>query len=251
LGPTGVGKTETAKALARQLFSDEHSIIRIDMSEYMESHSVARLIGAPPGYIGYDEGGQLTEAVRRKPYSVILFDEIEKAHPQVFNLFLQILDEGRLTDSKGVTVDFKNTILIMTSNLGSEIIREFGNKDAKKRDESIWTLLHSAFKPEFLNRLDSVVIFNSLTPKEIVEIARLQLMDVQSRMQENNIELKIDDDLAFYFAEVGFDPLFGARPLRRAIEENLVDEIALRIIDGKIKPGDVIKPKVEKDKVII
>ena len=250
LGPTGVGKTETAKALARQLFSDEHAVIRIDMSEYMESHSVARVIGAPPGYVGHDEGGQLTEAVRRKPYSVILFDEIEKAHPQVFNIFLQILDEGRLTDSKGVTVDFKNTILIMTSNLGSEIIREMADEE-KKRDDAVWSLLHQQFKPEFLNRLDSVVIFNSLTPKEIVEIAKLQLQDVKKRMQESDIELILSDDVAFYFAEVGFDPLFGARPLRRAIEEKLVDELALRIIDGKIKPGDKVTPKVEKEKIVI
>ena len=249
LGPTGVGKTETAKALARQLFSDEHAVIRIDMSEYMESHAVARLIGAPPGYVGYEEGGQLTEAVRRKPYSVILFDEIEKAHPQVFNLFLQILDEGRLTDSKGVTVDFKNTILIMTSNLGSDVIREYAEKDVKKRDQEVWDLLHRSFKPEFLNRLDSVVIFNSLTPKEIIEVAKLQLDEVKTRLSESNINLVITDDLAFYFAEVGYDPVFGARPLRRAIEEKLVDEIAMRIIDGKIKPGDTVTPKVEKGKI--
>jgi len=259
LGPTGVGKTETVKALARQLFSDEHAIVRIDMSEYMESHSVARLIGAPPGYIGYEEGGQLTEAVRRKPYSVILFDEIEKAHPQVFNLFLQLFDEGRLTDSKGVTVDFRNTILIMTSNIGSDIIREYTHKEKnsstnsglRKRDAEVWELLHRNFKPEFLNRLDSVVIFNNLSPKEIVEIAKIQLEDVKKRMQENNIDFKYTDDLAFYFAEIGFDPLFGARPLRRAIEEKLVDVIAMRIIDGQIKPGDTIAPRVEKDRIVL
>lgn len=251
LGPTGVGKTETAKALARQLFSDEHALIRIDMSEYMESHAVARLIGAPPGYVGYEEGGQLTEAVRTKPYSVVLFDEIEKAHPQVFNLFLQILDEGRLTDSKGVTVDFRNTILIMTSNLGGDIIREFGDKDIKKRDDAIWQLLHQNFKPEFLNRLDSVVIYNSLSPKEIVEIAKQQLEEVQQRVRENNINLQFNDDLAFYFAEEGFDPVFGARPLRRVIEEQLVDEIALQIIDGSIKPGDTVSPQVKDGKIVL
>jgi ATP-dependent Clp protease ATP-binding subunit ClpB len=249
LGPTGVGKTETAKALAQVLFSDDHAVTRIDMSEYMESHAVARLIGAPPGYVGYEEGGQLTEAVRRKPYSVILFDEIEKAHPSVFNVFLQIFDEGRLTDSKGVTVDFKNTIIIMTSNLAGDIIREEG--DNKDKETKVWEVLHSHFKPEFLNRLDSVVIYNALTPKDLVRIAEAQLEEVKVRMAENEITLKISDDIALYFAEIGFDPVFGARPLRRAIEERLVDEIALRIIDGNIKPGDTIVPKITNGKIII
>jgi len=247
LGPTGVGKTETAKALARLLFNDEHAMTRIDMSEYMEAHAVARLIGAPPGYVGYDEGGQLTEAVRRRPYSVILFDEIEKAHPQVFNLFLQIFDEGRLTDSKGVTVDFKNTIIIMTSNLGSEIIRE-SKKDVKKE---IMTLLHKHFKPEFLNRLDGTIVYNPLSPKDLVEIAKQQLEEVRARMTENNIDLKITDDLVFHFAEVGYDPIFGARPLRRAIEEQLVDEIAMRIIEGTVKPGDTISPQIKNGKIVL
>ena len=249
LGPTGVGKTETAKALARILFSDEHAMTRIDMSEYMESHSVARLIGAPPGYVGYEEGGQLTEAVRRKPYSVILLDEVEKAHPQVFNLFLQIFDEGRLTDSKGMTVDFRNAIIIMTSNLGSELIRI--EKDKKEADKKIWELLHLHFKPEFLNRLDSVVTFNALTVKEILEITKLQLDQVRVRMRENNIDLKVPEEVALYFAEIGFDPLFGARPLRRVIEEKLVDEIAFRIIEGTVKPGDVITPKVGDGKIVL
>ncbi len=249
LGPTGVGKTETAKALAHNLFSDEHAIIRIDMSEYMESHSVARLIGAPPGYVGYEEGGQLTEAVRRKPYSVVLFDEVEKAHPQVFNTFLQVFDEGRLTDSKGITVDFRNTIIIMTSNLGSDIIGDA--KDKKETEQKVWERLHSHFKPEFLNRLDSVVIYNPLSPKVLVEIAKNQLEEVQSRIRENGIELKITDDLCMYFAEVGYDPVFGARPLKRAVEEKLVDEIATRIIEGTIKPGDIIEPKVENGKITL
>ncbi len=249
LGPTGVGKTETAKSLARILFSDEHAMTRIDMSEYMESHSVARLIGAPPGYVGYEEGGQLTEAVRRKPYSVILLDEVEKAHPQVFNLFLQIFDEGRLTDSKGVTVDFRNAIIIMTSNLGSEIISEI--KDKKEVEKKVWQLLHTHFKPEFLNRLDSVVTFNALSVKEIIEIAKLQLEEVRTRMRENDIDLKISNDVALYFAEVGYDPMFGARPLRRAIEEKLVDEIATRIIEGTVKPGDTITPKVKDGKITL
>ncbi len=249
LGPTGVGKTETAKALARILFNDEHAMTRIDMSEYMESHAVARLIGAPPGYVGYDEGGQLTEAVRRRPYSVILFDEIEKAHPQVFNVFLQLLDDGRLTDSKGTTVDFRNTIIIMTSNLGGDVIREAKDKeDAKKK---VWDVLHGHFRPEFLNRLDSVIIYNSLSPKDLMKITEQQLEHVKERMSENGIELKITDELALYFAEVGYDPVFGARPLRRAIEEKLVDEIAMRIIEGTIKPGDVVEPRVNDNKLIL
>lgn len=251
LGPTGVGKTETAKALATILFSDPHNMIRIDMSEYMQEHAVARLIGAPPGYVGYEEGGQLTEAVRRKPYSVILFDEIEKAHPQVFNLFLQILDEGRLTDSKGTTVDFKNTIIIMTSNIGGEIIREYEGKDLKKQDEEIWTLLHKTFRPEFLNRLDQVVIFNSLTPKEILKITEKEFENVKNRIAENNINLQVPDEVVLHFAEVGFDPVFGARPLKREIEEQIVDEIAMGIIDGNIKPDDTIEPVLENGKVTI
>lgn len=251
LGPTGVGKTETAKALARNLFSDEHAIIRIDMSEYMEQHSVARLIGSPPGYVGYEEGGQLTEAVRRKPYSVVLFDEVEKAHPQVFNIFLQIFDEGRLTDSKGITVDFKNTIIIMTSNLGSDILQEGGKSKKDETEKLIWERLHAHFKPEFLNRLDSVVIYNPLTPKVLVEIAKNQLEEVQTRLRENGIELKITDDLCMYFAEVGYDPVFGARPLKRAIEEKLIDEIATRIIEGTIKPDDIITPTVKDGKIVL
>ena len=249
LGPTGVGKTETAKAIARILFNDDHAMTRIDMSEYTESHAVARLIGAPPGYVGYDEGGQLTEAVKRRPYSVILFDEIEKAHPQVFNVFLQILDEGRLTDSKGVTVDFRNTIIIMTSNLAGEAIRDA--KDKKTAEKEAWEVLHTHFKPEFLNRLDSVVIYNPLSPKDLVKIAEQQLELVKDRMAENGVSLTITDDLSMYFAEVGYDPIFGARPLRRAIEEKLVDEIAMRIIEGTVKSGDTIEPKVKDGKIVL
>lgn len=249
LGPTGVGKTETAKVLASILFADEHAMTRIDMSEYMESHSVARLIGAPPGYVGYEEGGQLTEAVRRKPYSVILLDEIEKAHSQVFNLFLQIFDDGRLTDSKGITVDFRNTIIIMTSNLGGDIIRD--SKSSDDINSKVWEILHSHFRPEFLNRLDSVVIYNPLTLKEIVKIAEKELLKVKSRMSENDINLEITDDLSIYFAEIGFDQTFGARPLRRAIEAQLVDEIALKIIEGTVKPGDTIKPIIKNGKIRI
>ncbi len=260
LGPTGVGKTETAKALATILFNDEHAITRIDMTEYQESHSVARLVGAPPGYVGYEEGGQLTEAVRRRPYSVVLFDEVEKAHPQVFNLFLQIFDEGHLTDSKGVKVDFRNTIIIMTSNLGSDLIQEYisnpstssGNKEKDTRSElekKVWELLHTAFRPEMLNRLDDVIIYNPLGAKEILQIVKLQLEQVRERMRENNIELEVTEDIAMSLAEEGFDPIFGARPIKRLIEEKIVDPIALRIIENEVKPGDVIRPKIEDGKV--
>jgi ATP-dependent Clp protease ATP-binding subunit ClpB len=248
LGPTGVGKTETAKALASILFSDEHAITRIDMSEYQEAHSVARLIGAPPGYVGYEEGGQLTEAVRRKPYSVVLVDEIEKAHPQIFNLFLQIFDEGRLTDSSGKTIDFRNAILIMTSNLGSEIIL------TKKREEAkteITKLLHTFFRPEFLNRIDATVIYNSLSEKDIRTIAHIQLEEVAARLLESNITLKITGETTEYFAKIGYDPQFGARPLKRAIEDELVDKIAVQILEDTIKPGDVLEPKIKNNKLEI
>jgi len=247
LGPTGVGKTETAKALAAMLFSDEHAITRIDMTEYQEPHSVARLIGAPPGYVGHEEGGQLTEAVRRKPYSVVLIDEIEKAHPQVFNLFLQIFDEGRLTDSAGKTIDFKNAILIMTSNLGGEIL--LSTKDKEKAKREITMALHKFFKPEFLNRLDATVLFNSLGEREILQIARLQLENVAERLQESDIALKITDELTAHFAKIGYDEIFGARPLKRKIEEDLVDKIAIGTLNNHIKPGDTIEPKIRNGEV--
>lgn len=243
LGPTGVGKTETAKALAAILFADEHAITRIDMSEYQEAHSVARLIGAPPGYVGYEEGGQLTEAVRRKPYSVVLIDEIEKAHPQVFNLFLQIFDEGRLTDSSGKTIDFKNAIIIMTSNLGSDII--LGSTKKQEARQEITKLLHTFFRPEFLNRIDATVIYNSLSKEDIVKISQLQLESVAKRLAESEITLKINDDIVEYFAKVGYDPIFGARPLKRAIEDELVDKIAMQILEGAVKSGDTVEPKVK------
>ena len=250
LGPTGVGKTETAKALASILFNDEHAITRIDMSEYQEQHSVARLVGAPPGYIGYEEGGQLTEAVRRRPYTVVLLDEVEKAHPSVFNLFLQIFDEGHLTDSKGVTVDFKNTIIIMTSNLGSDIIQEMVDAKKEEREKKVWELLHKIFRPEFLNRLDDVIIYNPLSAKEVLKITHLQLQKVAERMQENNITLSVSDDVALLLAEEGFDPMFGARPLKRLIEEKIVDPIALKIVENEVKPGDTVTPKVENGKIV-
>ncbi len=249
LGPTGVGKTETAKALASILFSDEHAITRIDMSEYQEAHSVARLIGAPPGYVGYEEGGQLTEAVRRKPYSVVLIDEIEKAHPQVFNLFLQIFDEGRLTDSAGKTIDFKNAILIMTSNLGSDII--LAGKDSEKTKKEVIKLLHQFFRPEFLNRIDATVIYNSLTQSDILTITRLQLMEVAKRLAESGVTLTENDSLVEHFAKIGYDPSFGARPLKRAIEDELVDKIAMEILEGTVKSGDTIEPKVKAGSIEI
>lgn len=248
LGPTGVGKTETAKALAEILFSDEHAITRIDMSEYQESHSVARLIGAPPGYVGFEEGGQLTEAVRRRPYSVILIDEIEKAHPQIFNLFLQLFDEGRLTDGKGTTVDFKNTIIIITSNIGTEIIKDTKLKKEQK-EKAIHETLQSFFKPEFLNRLDGIVIYNNLSEEEIYEITKLQLGQVDVRLAENQIKLKITPELIKYISKNGFDLQYGARPIKRFIEQKLVDEIALAILEEKIKPGDTIDPVIKMGEI--
>jgi ATP-dependent Clp protease ATP-binding subunit ClpB len=223
---------------------------RIDLSEYQESHAVARLIGAPPGYVGYEEGGQLTEAVRRRPYSVILLDEIEKAHPQIFNLFLQVFDEGRLTDSKGISVDFRNTIIIMTSNLGSDVIIE-NHKNVGIAKEKVWDILHRHFRPEFLNRLDSVVLFNTLSAKVVMQVAKLQLEEVKTRLQENNIDLIINDELVSYIAEEGYDPAFGARPLKRVIEEKIVDSLALRIIEGSVKPGDTITPLVKDGEIVI
>ncbi len=248
LGPTGVGKTETARSLAHILFNDEHAMVRIDMSEYQESHSVARLIGAPPGYVGFDEGGQLTEAVRRKPYSVILFDEIEKAHSQVFNTFLQILDDGRLTDSRGTTVDFRNTIIIMTSNLGSELFYEKSITESD-RERKIGDVLKAHFKPEFLNRLDRVIAFHPLGAEDVSRISRLQLDRVATRLAENGIQLKISDELVQYFATHGYDEAYGARPLKRLVDERLLDELALQIIEGKIVSGDTIIPVIKNDKI--
>ncbi len=249
LGPTGVGKTETAKALAYSLFNDEKAMIRIDMSEYQEAHTVARLIGAPPGYIGYEEGGQLTEAVRRKPYSVILFDEIEKAHPQVFNIFLQILDDGRLTDGKGRTVNFQNTIIIMTSNLGSEYFKE--NEKFDEVEKKVLEKVNKFFRPEFINRLDSIIVFHSLNKEMIEKILELQLENVKKRLEKQQLKLEITDALKTYLKAAGFDPVFGARPLRRLIEETIVDEIALQIIEGKIKPGDTIIADYKENKTVI
>lgn len=238
LGPTGVGKTETVKALASTLFNDERALIRIDMSEYQEAHTVARLIGAPPGYVGFDEGGQLTEAVRRKPYSVILFDEIEKAHPQVFNIFLQILDDGRLTDGKGRTVNFKNTIIIMTSNLGSHFLTSMSSRtDAESQ---ILDEVRRFFKPEFLNRLDSVIIFNPLDKKIMKQIVDIQLKESAERLAKRSITLEWTDAAKEHLLEAGFDDIYGARPLKRVINELIIDEIALQLIEGKIHEHDKV-----------
>ncbi len=249
LGPTGVGKTETARALAYSLFNDKQAMIRIDMSEYQESHTVARLIGAPPGYVGYDEGGQLTEAVRRRPYSVILFDEVEKAHPQLFNVFLQILDDGRLTDSKGRVVNFKNTIIILTSNLGSDIYT--GAHDPKQKQEKVMERVKQFFKPEFINRLDSIVLYNPLDQKMMNKIVDIQIMQVGKRLKQQNLTLEITNKLKTHLQTVGFDSVYGARPLKRVINEIVVDEIALQVIEGKIKPGDTIVADYKAEKVYI
>ncbi len=249
LGPTGVGKTETAKALAEELFNDERALIRIDMSEYQEAHTVARLIGAPPGYVGYEEGGQLTEAVRRKPYSVVLFDEIEKAHPQVFNIFLQIFDDGRLTDGKGRTVDFRNTILIMTSNLGSELYSQISNKE--QRDKKILEKVHSFFRPEFINRLDSIIIFNKITSEMMDKIIDLQLKELSERLKNQELRLKVTPPAKEQLKKLGFSDVFGARPLRRVINEVIVDEIALQIIEGKLKPQDTVLVDLKDGKIFV
>lgn len=247
LGPTGVGKTETARALAEYLFNDEGALIQIDMSEYTESHSVARLIGSPPGYVGYDEGGQLTEEVKRRPYSVILFDEIEKAHDQVFNLFLQIFDQGRLTDGKGRTINFKNTVIIMTSNLAGQVIADdtFSKEVMTKK---VWELLQSKFRPEFLNRIDQTIVFEKLTPAQIKKIVGIQLNRLANRLKSKNITLEFTSKLKEYLAKEGYNPVFGARPLKRTIQTEVEDELALQLIEEKIKPGQ--KVKIDHDRQV-
>ena len=240
LGPTGVGKTELARTLAEFLFNSERAMIRLDMSEYMEKHSVARLIGAPPGYVGYEEGGHLTEAVRRRPYAVILFDEIEKAHPDVFNVLLQILDDGRMTDGKGRTVDFKNTILIMTSNLGSQLIMDLSGHDPKAMQQGLNELLHRHFKPEFLNRVDEIITFHALTREDLSRIIDIQLGLLKERLADQHYHLTITDQAKGFLIAAGYDPAFGARPLKRAIQRHLQDALALRILEGRFNEGDSI-----------
>jgi ATP-dependent Clp protease ATP-binding subunit ClpB len=251
MGPTGVGKTETAKALAEFLFDDENAMVRIDMSEFMEKHSVARLIGAPPGYVGYDEGGYLTEAVRRRPYSVILFDEIEKAHPEVFNILLQIMDDGRLTDGHGRTVDFKNTIIIMTSNVGSQYILDTRQKNQNQNKEEIIKILRSYFKPEFLNRVDEIVVFNFLEEEQIEEIVDIQISKLNKILAEHNIEVKLTEAAKKMLAKKGFDPDYGARPLKRAIQQYIQNPLSLKLLEGNFVDDDLIKVDVAKNGTLI
>jgi ATP-dependent Clp protease ATP-binding subunit ClpB len=262
LGPTGVGKTQLARSLAEFLFQDEQAMVRVDMSEYMEKHSVARLVGAPPGYVGYEEGGILTEQVRRRPYSVILFDEIEKAHPDVFNLFLQILDEGRLTDGKGKTVDFKNTVILMTSNLGSKLIEQSGmetlaretageanevwEREYEKVQDAVRQELRNHFRPEFLNRVDDIVLFKNLTREQIKDIVEVQLKALRGRLAERNMFLELSDKVKEILAEKGYDPVFGARPLKRAIQKYMQDPLSLKILQEEFNEGDTIKVDVSE-----
>ena len=240
MGPTGVGKTELARALAEFLFDDEQAMVRIDMSEYMEKHSVARLIGAPPGYVGYEEGGFLTEAVRRRPYSIVLMDEIEKAHPEVFNILLQILDDGRLTDGHGRTVDFKNTVVIMTSNIGSQWIVDLGEKDYEEMRRRVMDAVKAHFKPEFLNRVDELVIFHGLGIEQIKAIVGIQMKKLEQRLLERKIHLSLTDKAKEWIAKEGFDPTYGARPLKRVIQKEIQDKLALKLLEGKIKEGDTV-----------
>jgi len=242
LGPTGVGKTELCKALAEFLFDTEEAMVRVDMSEFMEKHSVARLIGAPPGYVGYEEGGYLTEAVRRRPYSVILLDEVEKAHPDVFNVLLQVLDDGRLTDGQGRTVDFRNTVIIMTSNLGSQQIQEFaGEKNYARMKSAVMEVVQQSFRPEFINRIDDIVVFHPLGTKQIRAIVDIQLAYLRKRLIERNMDLSLDDAARDLLGEAGFDPVYGARPLKRAIQQQIENPLAQRILEGEFQPGDRIR----------
>jgi ATP-dependent Clp protease ATP-binding subunit ClpB len=241
MGPTGVGKTELARALAEFLFDDEHALVRLDMSEYMEKHAVARMIGAPPGYVGYDEGGQLTEAIRRRPYAVVLLDEIEKAHADVFNVLLQVLDDGRLTDGKGRTVDFRNTVLIMTSNVASDVIQELARRDEaddERLKARLLDALRRTFRPEFLNRIDEIVTFHALGKEEIHKIVDIQLADLRKRLAERKITLTLDDSARDRLAELGYDPVFGARPLKRAIQRAIENPLAVDVLGGRFGEGD-------------
>ena len=244
LGPTGVGKTELARALAEFLFDDENALVRIDMSEYMEKFAVSRLVGAPPGYVGYEEGGQLTEAVRRRPYQVVLFDEIEKAHPDVFNVLLQLLDDGRLTDSQGRTVDFKNTVVIMTSNIGSAALVEAGERGADafaEAAERVRLQLREHFRPEFLNRVDEIIVFQPLSEEQLTEIVGLLLAAVERRLAEAQISLEVTDTARAFVAREGYDPTYGARPLRRAIQRLIENPLAKRILAGEFGAGQTVK----------
>jgi ATP-dependent Clp protease ATP-binding subunit ClpB len=250
LGPTGVGKTELCRALAEFLFDDEQAMIRLDMSEFMEKHSVSRLIGAPPGYVGYEEGGYLTEAVRRRPYSVVLFDEIEKAHPDVFNALLQILEDGRMTDGQGRTVDFKNTVIIMTSNLGSQYILDLAESDRQEMERRVTAALREAFKPEFLNRIDEVIIFNNLGREEIKTIVEIQLKRLHQNLASRKMALEVTDRAKDLLAEIGYDPVYGARPLKRTIQRLIQDPLAVKILEGEFKEGDRIRIDSDGDALL-
>ncbi|OGD36971.1 MAG: ATP-dependent chaperone ClpB [Candidatus Aminicenantes bacterium RBG_19FT_COMBO_58_17] len=247
LGPTGVGKTELARALAEFLFDDERAMVRLDMSEYMEKHSVSRLIGAPPGYVGYEEGGQLTEAIKRRPYSIVLLDEIEKAHPDVFNILLQILDDGRLTDGKGRTVDFRNCLIIMTSNLGSQVIKEF-SQDYETMQREILKILESSFRPEFLNRVDEIVVFRALARETLFQILDIQLDLLRKRLEGRKLRLEVSPKAKELLADKGFDPVYGARPLRRTIQQEIQNPLALRLLEGSYREGDTVRVDVDKDR---
>ena len=249
MGPTGVGKTELAKALAEFLYDDEQAVVRIDMSEYMEKHAVARMIGAPPGYVGYEEGGYLTEAVRRRPYSVILFDEIEKAHPDVFNVLLQILDDGRLTDGQGKTVDFRNTIIIMTSNVGSQQIQEFTDENREQMEERVLQSLRATFKPEFLNRIDELIIFHSLTAEQLRDIVDIQFAHLQKRLADRRMEIELTDPARDFLARRGFDPVYGARPLKRTIQHLVENPLSLKILEGEVAEGDRVLADADGDEI--
>jgi len=241
LGPTGVGKTELTKVLAEYLFDDENALIRIDMSEYMEKHAVARLIGAPPGYVGYEEGGALTEAVRRRPYQVVLFDEIEKAHPDVFNVLLQVLDDGRLTDGQGHTVDFRNTLIVMTSNLGSEfLINQPEGQDTDAVRDQVMAVVRAAFRPEFLNRVDEIILFHRLKKTEMGRIVDIQIARLQRLLDERKIAIKLDASARDWLAEKGWDPAYGARPLKRVIQKSIQDPLAEMILAGTVKDGEKV-----------
>jgi ATP-dependent Clp protease ATP-binding subunit ClpB len=245
LGPTGVGKTELTKALARFLFDDETAMVRIDMSEYMEKHSVARMIGAPPGYVGYEQGGALTEAIRRRPYQIILLDEVEKAHPDVFNVLLQVLDDGRMTDGQGRTVDFRNTLIVMTSNLGADILAEQPEgEDSSAVREQVMTVVRSAFRPEFLNRLDEILLFHRLTRGQMTVIVDIQLVQLQSLLAERKIALELDEAAKAWLADKGYDPVYGARPLKRVIQRELQNPLASLVLEGGIADGDKVRVTV-------
>jgi ATP-dependent Clp protease ATP-binding subunit ClpB len=250
MGPTGVGKTELAKALAEFLFDDEQAIVRVDMSEFMEKHSVSRLIGAPPGYVGYEEGGYLTEAVRRRPYAVVLFDEIEKAHPEVFNALLQILDDGRLTDGHGRTVDFKNTLVIMTSNVGSRYLQELGQRRPGEVRAKVMEALRAQFNPEFLNRIDETILFHNLSPDQIGAIVDIQMAHLKARLEALQIDLVLEPSGRDLLAEKGYDPAYGARPLKRAIQRNLENPLAMEILSGRIKAGDRVRASAEGEEMV-